>query len=94
MATSTSKYKDYLEGINAEKLSNEQLLTVLDKVNDAYVLRYQLKKRQNKLTEALQKQADLKDEFDNYGKNLQKQIERLQVIADDNGIDLETSCRY
>ena len=86
-----SKYKDYLEGINAEKLSNEQLLTVLDKVNDAYVLRYQLKKRQNKLTEALRKQADLKDEFDNYGKNLQKQIERLQVIADDNGIDLKVN---
>ena len=84
-----SKYKDYLGGINAEKLSNEQLLAVLDKVNDAYVLRYRLAKRQSKLNKAQRKQGDLQDKLKEYEDQFEKQIERLQVIADDHGIDLK-----
>jgi len=83
------KYKDYLGGITAEKLSNEELLKVLDKVNDAYVLRYKFEKRRKELEEALNKQGDLELELDDLGTLLEDQIAHLQRIADDNGVTLK-----
>ena len=82
-------YPDYLKGIDSEKVSNEQLLTVLDQVNEAYKLRYKYEQRATELQEALQKQGDLEISIEDSETKFREALANLERIAEDNGVKLE-----
>ncbi|WP_067145340.1 phage tail tape measure protein [Pseudotamlana agarivorans] len=84
-----NSYPDYLKGIDSETVSNEQLLTVLDQINNAYKLRYKYEKRQNELREALNLQGDIEFSIENSQTKFDKHLARLQVIAKDRGITFD-----
>lgn len=55
------QYPTFLKGIDAEKVTNEQLRPILDKINQAYIIRIALQKQQEKIQPLLERQAELEN---------------------------------
>lgn len=51
------QYPEHLKNINAEKVTNEELKPVLDRINQSYIVRIALQKQQEKLQPLLEEQA-------------------------------------
>ena len=82
-------YPEYLKGIDAEKVTNQQLLTVLDQVNNAYKLRYKYEKRQNELQEALKNQGDIEINIENSENKFSDSLAKLEASLDKRDITLD-----
>lgn len=52
------QYPEFLRGIDAEKVTNEQLRPILDKINQSYIVRIALQKQQEKIQPLLEREAD------------------------------------
>ena len=74
-----TQYPAYLSKIDAEKTKNTDLLPILNKINEAFILRIAYQKRAEKMDDAIQKEADLMNE--KYNKQ-QKQILQIAEIQE------------
>lgn len=52
------QYPQFLKDIDAEKVTNEQLKPILDKINNAYIVRIALQKSQEQIQPLLEQQAE------------------------------------
>ena len=82
------QFPEFVSGIDKEKASNEDLLLILDRVNDSYIERYKFQKRQEEIIKASQKQGDIEINLENVQDKFNDELANLQVIAKDNGVDL------
>jgi|GEM_PF-4664960 len=57
------QYPQYLKGIDAEKVTNEQLAPILDKINKSYVVRIALQRQQEKIQPLLEREADFANDL-------------------------------
>ncbi|WP_293916525.1 MULTISPECIES: tape measure protein [unclassified Sphingobacterium] len=81
-------YPAYLAQINAEKVSNQELLPILDKINEAYVTRLAYQQRADRSKDIMQKGADLDNEqFDEF-KKTRENIAKIQNELDKKGIKI------
>lgn len=82
-------YPEFIGNIDKEKTTTDQLLSVLNQVNDAYILRFKFATRQKELEEALRKQGETEMKIENAQEQFDKTLASLQVIAEDKGIELK-----
>ena len=82
-------YPEFIGGIDSETASTKQLLNVINQVNDAYIQRYKFAQRQEDLEKALREQGDLEIKIDDYKDKFEQTLARLDVIAKDNGVQLQ-----
>lgn len=68
------QYPEYLKGLDAEKVTNEELRPILDKINDSYIVRIVLQKQQEKLQPLLEKQAETSEFLAKTRVNLNKAL--------------------
>jgi len=77
------QYPQFLKGIDAEKVTNEQLRPILDKINQSYIVRIALQKQQEKIQPLLEREAataiDLAEKRSQYNIQLAKGAELVGI---------------
>lgn len=82
-------YPAYLEQIDSEKVTNQELLPILDKINDAYVLRIAYQERATKLDDAVKAEAESMNDLYNDRQTVLLQIAKIQEELSKDGINFE-----
>ncbi len=82
-------FPDHIGGIDGEKVSTQQLLGVLDKVNESYRERYKLQVRANDLKQKEEIVANIELNSEDLEVNFQKTIDRLILIGEKEGVELK-----
>lgn len=80
------EYPAYLEKIDADKAKNTDLLPILNKINEAFVLRIAYQKRAEKMDDAIKEEADLMNNKYNKQQQLIMQIAKIQERLAEDGI--------
>lgn len=75
------QYPQYLKGIDAEKVTNEQLQPILDKINKSYIVRIALQKQQEKIQPLLEREAEFANELAEKRANYNIQLARGAELA-------------
>lgn len=84
-----SEYPAYLNHINIETVTNNELLKILDKVNIAYKERYKLEKRAQELRGEQEKQGDIEMSIEDADSKWKESIARIRAVASSENIELE-----
>ncbi|OOG19125.1 hypothetical protein BWD42_04025 [Sphingobacterium sp. CZ-UAM] len=82
-------YPAYLEQIDAEKVTNAELLPILDKINDAYVLRIAYQERATKLDKAVKEEAEAMNNLYDDRQTVLLQLAKIQEELANDGITFE-----
>ena len=81
-----AQYPGYLSQIDSDKTKNSELLPILDKINDAFVLRIAYQSRAEGLDKAIKEQADAMNETYDQKQKLMLQIGTIQQMVSEDGI--------
>ncbi len=84
-----TNYPEFLSGIDQETISTQELLTVLNRVNDAYIQRYKFAQRQEDLKIESEKQGDIELDIDDAVIKFKDVLAELEVVAQNNGVELK-----
>lgn len=76
-----AQYPQFLGQINAEKVTNEQLQPILEKINQSYIIRIALQKQQEKLKPLLEAQAAAENNLAKQQVGVNQQLARGAEIA-------------
>lgn len=79
--TLKQQYPQFLGQINAEKVTNEQLQPILDKINQSYIIRIALQKQQEKLRPLLEAQANAENNLAKEQVSFNQQLARGAELA-------------
>ena len=79
--TMKQQYPQFLGQINAEKVTNEQLQPILDKINQSYIIRIALQKQQEKLRPLLEAQANAENNLAKEQVSFNQQLARGAELA-------------
>lgn len=82
------QYPEYLSDLNAEKVSNKDLLPILNQINEAMVLRIAYQKKSEDLKNALEDEADAMLKADHASQNFAKTMANIMAKFKDKGIDI------
>jgi len=81
-----AQYPGYLGQIDSERAKNADLLPILEKINDQYVLRIAYQKRMEQLDEAVKSEADSMNEVYDKRQKLMLQLSKVQEELSKDGI--------
>lgn len=79
--TLKQQYPQFLGQINAEKVTNQQLQPILDKINQSYIIRIALQKEQEKLRPLLEAQAAAESRLAKEQVSVNQQLARGAEVA-------------
>lgn len=80
------QYPGYLTQIDSDKVKNSELLTILDRINESYVLRIAYQKRAEKLDDAAKQEAEAMNNSFDQSIKLRGQLADLQQQLNEDGI--------
>lgn len=84
-------YPEFLNQIDEEKVSNGELLTILDKVNESYKAKYKYQKRILELQTEEENQADIEIVIEDIEGKFNSKIAKLRKIADESNVKINVS---
>lgn len=82
------QYPAYLGNIDAEKASNEDLLPVLGKINEALVLRIAFQKKSEGLTDAMQDEAEALNKLNDASEQFAQTVSAIIERANSKGLNI------
>ncbi|WP_142783345.1 phage tail tape measure protein [Changchengzhania lutea] len=82
------EYPEFLKGVDAEKVTNTELLGILDKVNEAYKTRYKFAQRQQDFQKELEKQGNIEIKIEDVQSEINDQLSKIQQVADNKGLKI------
>ncbi|WP_183559585.1 MmcQ/YjbR family DNA-binding protein [Mucilaginibacter sp. SP1R1] len=81
-----AQYPGYLSQIDSDKIKNSELLPILEKINQAFVLRIAYQARAEKLDKAIKEEADAINETYDQKQKLIMRIGEIQQLVAEDGI--------